>query len=129
MFRRLLITLLLGALCGFSAPPDTGTLPLPQGLGLAAHYPGDRSIEKDPAVLFHEDFERGDIRQWEDPKGPVTVTPDAPHGGMKCVAMPMHRGRDTGAHLLKWFLPGADRVYARFYVKFSANYQYNHHFV
>ena len=26
-------------------------------------------------------------------------------------------------------MPGADRVYARCYVKFSADYQYNHHFL
>ena len=43
--------------------------------------------------------------------------------------MPMERGKNTGADAKKWFMPGADKVYARFYVKFSADYQYNHHFV
>lgn len=99
------------------------------GVGLAARYPGDRGIEKDPAVILHEDFERGDIRQWEEKKGPVAITSQDPHAGTKCVEMPMHRGKDTGGHLLKWFSPGADTVYVRFYVKFSRNYQYNHHFV
>jgi hypothetical protein len=41
----------------------------------------------------------------------------------------MQRGRNTGGHTIKWFMPGADTVYVRFYVKFSADYQYNHHFV
>jgi hypothetical protein len=41
----------------------------------------------------------------------------------------MHRGRDTGGHLIKWLDPGADTVYIRFYVKFSRDYQYAHHFV
>jgi hypothetical protein len=41
----------------------------------------------------------------------------------------MERGRNTGGDAIKWFLPGADQVYVRFYVKFSENYQYNHHFV
>lgn len=129
MLRPLLTGLFVFALSSVGAVPDTYPKPLPEGPGLAARYPHDRGIEKDPAVLFHEDFERGDLRQWEEPKGPVAVSGEAPHSGAKCVVMPMHRGRDTGAHLLKWFLPGADTIYARFYVKFSPNYQYDHHFV
>ena len=101
----------------------------PEGLGLAARYPGDRGIERDPAVLFHEDFEGGDTRQWQEKKGPVAIATEGAHAGTKCVAMPMHRGRDTGGHLIKWFSPGADTVYVRFYVKFSKDYQYVHHFV
>jgi len=101
----------------------------PQGPGLAAKYPGDRGIEKDPNVILHDDFERGDLKQWDEIKGPAAVTADAPHSGSKCAAMPMHRGKDDGAHLVKWFLPGADTVYVRFYVKFSTDYQYAHHFV
>ena len=30
---------------------------LPEGPGLAAKYPGDRGIEKDPQIVFAEDFE------------------------------------------------------------------------
>lgn len=41
----------------------------------------------------------------------------------------MQSGRNTGGHAIKWFMPGADTVYVRFYVKFSEDYQYNHHFV
>jgi hypothetical protein len=114
-------------LVGLAAPAEDADKA--DGPSLAAKYPGDQGIEKDPAVLFHEDFEGGGIQKWEEPKGPVAVTSTSPHGGEKCVEMPMHRGKDTGAHLLKWFLPGADRVYARFYVRFSENYQYTHHFV
>lgn len=129
MLRHLRLAVSLYALSCLGAPPDAGTRPLPQGSGLAARYPGDHGIEKDPAVLFHEDFEGGDLRQWVEAKGPVAATSEDPHAGTKCVAMPMNRGKDTGSHLIKWFLPGADTVYARFYVKFSANYQYDHHFV
>jgi hypothetical protein len=43
--------------------------------------------------------------------------------------MDMLRGENTGADAIKWFRPGADKVYARFYLKFSLNYQYCHHFV
>jgi hypothetical protein len=42
---------------------------LPEGLGLAARYPGDRGIAKDPAVVLTEDFEEGSIeaviQRWE----------------------------------------------------------------
>ncbi|MCY2951857.1 MAG: hypothetical protein NTU53_07750 [Planctomycetota bacterium] len=97
--------------------------------GLAAKYAEDAGIEKDAAVLFSEDFESGDLKKWEDQKGPVALTQEDPHAGKACVAMPMTRGKDRGGHLIKWFMPGAEAVYVRFYVKFSADYQYAHHFV
>src|SRR5579871_3637296 len=117
----------LTALASVEGRPQSNRLP--EGPGLAVKYPGDRGIERDPNVLFHEDFERGDTRQWDEKKEPVALTTEAPHSGARCVAMPMHRGRDTGGHLIKWFPPGADTVYVRFYVKFSKEYQYDHHFV
>jgi hypothetical protein len=43
--------------------------------------------------------------------------------------MPMERGKNTGGDAIKWFAPGADTVHVRFYVKFSADYRYTHHFV
>lgn len=97
--------------------------------GLAGKYVADAGIDKDPAVLFTESFESGDLKKWEEKKGPVSLTADQPHGGKLCVAMPMTRGKDTGGHLIKWFMPGADTAYVRFYVKFSKDYQYSHHFV
>jgi hypothetical protein len=97
--------------------------------GLAAGYVRDAGIEKDPAVLFTENFESGDLAKWQEKKGPVAVTRDQPHAGAFSAAIPMNRGQNTGGHLVKWFLPGAETVYARFYVKFSQDYQYAHHFV
>jgi len=102
---------------------------MPEGSGLAAKYPGDQGIAKDPTVLFHEDFERGNLDAWGEKKGPVSITTSAPYSGERCVEIPMHRGKDTGGHLLKWLSQGADTVYVRFYVKFSKDYQYDHHFV
>jgi hypothetical protein len=97
--------------------------------GLAARYPGDVGIEQEPAVLFADNFESGDLQKWDERRGSAVVSEAAPQAGRWCVDMTMHRGRDHGGDTIKWFLPGADRVYARFYVKFSANYQYAHHFV
>jgi hypothetical protein len=101
----------------------------PEGAGLAAKYPGDQGIAKDPAVIFADDFESGDLARWDDKSGSITVTDEKPHGGAKCAAAPMERGKNHGGEAKKWFMPGADRVFARAYVKFSADYQYDHHFL
>ena len=118
--------LLAGAAEGRKLPQNKSA---PDEHGIAARYPGDRGIEKDPAVLWHEDFEGGALKRWDETKGPVAITTEAPNSGVRCVEIPMHRGRDTGGHLIEWFSPGADTVYVRFYVKFSKNYRYTHHFV
>ncbi len=97
--------------------------------GLAARYPGDAGIETDPEVLFAENFENANLSKWDEIKGPVSIVEDEPNSGRYCVRMPMQRGRNTGGHTIKWFPPGADTVYVRFYVKFSTDYRYNHHFV
>ncbi len=97
--------------------------------GLAAKYPGDAGIANDPDVLFADNFESGDMKKWDQPRGRVVMAEDKPNSGRWCVQMPMERGKNHGGDAIKWFMPGADAVYARFYVKFSPDYQYNHHFV
>ncbi len=96
---------------------------------LASKYVNDAGIEKDPAVLFSENFESGTLKKWEQVRGDIKVTETNAHGGRYCVELPMERGKNTGSDAIKWFMPGADAVYARMYVKFSADYQYCHHFV
>jgi len=97
--------------------------------GLASKYAGDVGIADDPDVLFAENFESGDMKKWDQQRGRVVMTQDKPNAGRWCVQMPMERGQNHGGDAIKWFMPGADAVYARFYVKFSPDYQYNHHFV
>ena len=97
--------------------------------GLAARYPGDLGIETDESVYFTENFESGDMKKWDEVRGGVTVETERPYGGKYCVRMTMERGKNTGGDSIKWFRPGGDTVYVRFYVKFSKDYQYCHHFV
>lgn len=97
--------------------------------GLAAKYPGDVGLANDPAVLFADDFESGDMKKWDQQRGRVVMIETQPNSGRWCVQMPMERGKNHGGDAIKWFMPGADAVYARLYVKFSPDYQYNHHFV
>jgi len=97
--------------------------------GIAAMHPGDVGIANDSDVLFAENFESGDMKKWDQQRGRVVMTEEKPNSGRWCVQMPMERGKNHGGDALKWFMPGADAIYARFYVKFSLDYQYNHHFV
>jgi hypothetical protein len=99
--------------------------------GLAAKYPGDKGLASDPAVLFADGFESGNLDLWskQERRGTPTITSDERNLGRNSVAMPMVQGRSTGAKLVVWFPPGADRVYCRFYVKFSKDFRYAHHFV
>jgi predicted amidohydrolase len=97
--------------------------------GIAMKYPGDAGIASDSDVLFADNFESGDMKKWDQQRGRVVMTEDKPNSGRWCVQMPMERGKNHGGDAIKWFMPGADAVYARFHVKFSADYQYNHHFV
>lgn len=96
---------------------------------LSFRHPADAGIDRDPAVLFTENFESGDLRRWDEMRGLAAVTTNAPYAGRFCAQLELRRGGNSVAHAIKWFLPGADTVHVRFYVKFSADYQYNHHFV
>lgn len=97
--------------------------------GLAAKYPGDIGIAHDPDVLFSDNFESGDMKKWDEKRGRVVMTEEKPNSGRWSVQMPMERGKNHGGDAIEWFMPGADAVYARVYVKFSPDYQYNHHFI
>ncbi len=102
---------------------------LPEGPGLSAKYPNDAGIEKDPSVLFADNFESGDLKRWDEQTGDMTIVSEKAHGGTKCAQSEMIRGKNTGGEAKKWFMPGQDVVFARCYVKFSEDYQYVHHFL
>ena len=116
---------------------------LPEGdSGIAARYPGDEGIVADPAVLFVEDFEAGDVAavaaRWEDVKSQasMSLTADVPAGSPGAASLLMHKrpGDGTsGAHLYRRILPGDGsdghpRLFARFYVKFAPDCAPLHHF-
>lgn len=82
-----------------------------------------------PKILFADDFESGDMKKWDEVRGPVVVTNASPRFGKYCAQLELKRGVNSVAHAIKWFMPGADRVYARVYVKLSPDYQYHHHFI
>jgi hypothetical protein len=98
--------------------------------GIAAQYPGDEGIERDPRVLFVEDFETGEVK---DLAGRWGI---AAHSENMAFVEEGHAGT-PGRRSLKiahngylfTHVRGADTMFARFYVKFHEKTGYLHHFV
>lgn len=109
--------------------------------GIADKYPGDAGIERDPRVLFAENFENGDLatlsRRWDQISNQdgkvVAFSDDVPPGspGKRSLQMTATLGENTGGHLYTRLSRPVERVFARFYVKFpnGADAAYIHHFV
>lgn len=91
------------------------------------------------AWLFCDDFESGadqtgNLGLWDDqglaPSNLVlTSDPNLVHSGKRSLEITAHKGSDNGGGPTKWFLPGVDEVYLRFWVRFAPNYSYTHHLV
>ena len=125
--------LLLGLLAGTAAAQADE----PQGdNGIAARYPGDRGIGKDPDVVFAEDFEQGSLQalfdSWEDVKARETLSfsAEAPPGsaGRQSLLITHRGGEGTGGHLYRRLLPGYEKLYCRMYVRFDPVCGEIHHF-
>jgi hypothetical protein len=117
------------------APASDGP---PKAGSLSAKYPGDKGLDKDPAVLFHDDFEGG-WGKWQSPTQDTTylhLETDASlaHGGSKFL-----RSTVTKSHLdaqkyisssTKYtFAKRVDEVYWRFHVRFKGVAPNPHHWV
>ena len=117
--------LLLGATGAFAQ--ESALAPLPEGnTGIAAKYPGDAGIEKDPAVIFHDDFESGNTDKWDTHYGTHSVTHEAEnvHSGKSAVEFAMEWPRPDGRSnhgLMQHFKPGYDLVFWRYYAKLDKN--------
>lgn len=110
-----------------------------EGFGISAKYSGDVSIENDPAVLFAENFEAGNIeevgKRWDsisNKDGKVMAfSDDSPpdSSGKRSLQMTATLGENTGGHLYTRLPKEVDKAFARFYVKFALDADYIHHFV
>jgi hypothetical protein len=107
--------------------------------GIAAQYPGDEGIEKDPHVLFVEDFETGTLEEtatrwgghrvagtWDLSDDLADVSPGKK--SLHITVGPEGPKNHSGAYLYT-HTRGADKLHARFYVKFHPKHGYLHHFV
>src|SRR5437667_250270 len=95
--------------------------------GIAAQYPGDEGIEKDPRVLFVEDFETGNLDEiaarWGGHRvaGTWDLSGDLAGGSPGKKSLHISAGPEgpkshSGAYLYT-HIRGVDRLHARFYVK------------
>jgi hypothetical protein len=89
---------------GCAEASEAPLAPLPEGsAGLASRYPGDAGIEKDPAVVFHADFEDcrtpADLRRtWDSVvhDGNMRITEEVAdvHSGTRALEIIMPRQRE-----------------------------------
>jgi hypothetical protein len=112
-------------------PPQKPTpTPGPERGGLASLYPGDEGIERDPRVLFVEDFETGSVEQIGARWGNISREENI---ALSADIHPNSPG-DRSIHISKnghlyTHTNGVDTMFARFYVKFHDKTGYIHHFV
>jgi len=85
-------------------------------------------------VIFSENFESGNLDKWDadsvkdDPKRLVlTSDPAKVFRGKYSVEFIAQVGEGSGAKLNKWFMPGYDEVYARWYCKFAEDFDQGNH--
>jgi hypothetical protein len=105
--------------------PDGGDAQPPSGT-LASKYPGDLGIDQDPAVVWHENFEEGDVAgvtarydSHADPPG-MSLETDVPAKSSGKASMRMTSSDSVNAtDLYKELLPGWDEWYVRWYVKYE----------
>jgi len=98
--------------------------------GIASRYPGDEGIERDPRVIFVDDFETGTVEEIGERWGNITRRENidlvadihANSPGVRSI----HIAKN--GHLFT-HTKGVDTMYARFYVKFHEKTGYIHHFV
>lgn len=99
----------------------------PESGGLAAKYPGDAGIDKDPRVVYVENFESNSLEElksrWETVGSlkRMSFSDDvAPGSGGKQSLLTSHVGGDgEGPQLYRRLKPGYDKLYARYNVKFD----------
>ena len=108
-----------------------------EGKGLAAKYPGDKGIERDPRVVFVEKFDSRSLgavfKRWENVTGKdaMSLSRYAVAGSADRTSLRIKHigGRGTGGQLYRRLKPhGHDRIFARFYVKISRDCAPIHHF-
>lgn len=108
--------------------------------GLAEKFPADRDIQKDPAVLFHDDFEEGELgEKWDEVNrrkvrggkseaNPVTIESDREIArGNRSVRVQLTKESYEDVTFVKWLKPGHDELYMRYYVRYGKDYGYHGH--
>lgn len=117
------------ALWGEVAAP---TGPLPEGdRGIAAKYPGDVGIEKDPAVVFADGFEDGPTAphlrtKWDvvahDSSIRIATEAANLHGGTGALELTVPAGAELSVGVQKQLKHEQDVLFLRYYSKFEKGF-------
>jgi len=114
-------------LAGIIFPPTAWCLPEGDG-GLAAKYPGDVGIAADPAVIFHDDFEGGEVkRKWDEAYHAANIRIAREAGEFNSgtcgleLSVPQQQEEVANA-LVKKLGAGFDTVFLRYYSKFDVGF-------
>jgi predicted amidohydrolase len=117
--------------------PEGPVKPAPKE-GLASLYPGDAGLERDPRVIFVENFEHDSLNalaeRWETVSGRDTMalSGDRPAASAGKQSLLIDRKKGTAGLYRRLKNPkggwGYDRVFARYYVKFDPECGEIHHF-
>jgi len=126
--KVILITLIIGGATQIAPAGNNSEL------GLAAKYPGDKGIEKNPAVIFATGFEtEKTLTDFTMLRAPQTITintnPKFVHSGQNSTQVTATRGKDSGGALIYRWEKGVDQLYFRFYCRFHEDTCHPHHFV
>ena len=114
-------------------PNQVETSKLPSGEGMAAKYSSDAGIEKNPAVIFADDFEKGELgEKWDEvrsQKGKPVKFAESGEGvcGKRCLRVEARLSQNTGGGMTKWF-ESSKTLHVRFYARFEEKSDYIHHF-
>lgn len=103
---------------------------------IASQYAGDEGIDKDPRVIFVEDFEQPDIdtmaKRWETVRNRdvMSLSHDVPDGssGRRSLLMTQLAEKGNGGDLYRRLGNGYDKLHTRMYVKFAKDCEPMHHF-
>ena len=76
---------------------------------------------------FQDGFESGSLDAWGDTRGKPEIVAEDPYEGKRCVKFTAKPGPGAGAHLVRWFMPGTDRIAVRWAVKFAEDFDQGNH--
>ena len=112
----------------------TGDSPLPQGdVGVASKYPGDAGIEKDPAVVFHDDFEasakpadlsaKWDAGVFQERCIRIAEEPENRHSGKRALEFRVPKQREELSNAVaKQLKEEREILFLRWYAKFDGGF-------
>ena len=131
IFELALLLSAAATLLGLS-PRAFGQQSATQSAGLAARYPGDNGIEKDPSVIFAEGFEGKDLPTVEYGKAGgfydlngypklMHLTDKEAAVGKQCLEL-IHPQNVISPQWFHRSFPGQDALYVRFYRRFERDW-------